>query len=63
MAQVLDWGLDGFITDNSALVRQVVDAQRLSAFAVAPVPVPAALPLMGAGLGALALMRRRARAA
>lgn len=70
MAQFLDWGLDGFITDNADLARQVIDAQqaaavaRLSALAVAPVPVPAALPLMGAGLGALALLRRRrARAA
>lgn len=69
MADYLDWGLDGFITDNPDLASAVIDqsnsfvATRMMMFAAtpapAPVPVPAALPLLGAGIGALALLRRR----
>lgn len=54
----LDWGLDGFITDNPDYIASVIDAQ-----AVAPVPLPAALPLMIAGVAGLAGLRLRRKAA
>lgn len=54
----LDWGLDGFITDNPDYLRSTVDD-----YAIAPVPLPGALPLMGAGIAAFAVLRRRRKAA
>ncbi|RWR26503.1 VPLPA-CTERM sorting domain-containing protein [Sinirhodobacter populi] len=73
MASFLDWGLDGFITDNPDLVDMAIGATTSFASAqmllladdsLPAVPVPAALPLLCTGLGALALLRRRrARAA
>lgn len=54
----LDWGLDGFITDNPDYVLAAVDAYG----AIAPIPLPASLPLLVAGvagLGGLGRMRRR----
>lgn len=56
LKDLLDWGLDGIITDNPDYVRQVVDSLEL-----APVPLPAGLPLMAAGLGSLAALRIRRR--
>lgn len=53
----LDWGLDGFITDNPDYLRTVVDNYG----SVAPVPVPAALPMLGAGIAALAGIGRLRR--
>lgn len=58
----IGWGLDGLITDNTDLAREVIDSLTPSVGASlppAPVPVPAALPLLGAALGGLALLRRR----
>lgn len=52
----LDWGLDGFITDNPDYLRTAVDAYGTH---VAPVPLPAGLPLLGLGLLGLAALRRR----
>lgn len=68
MESFLDWGLDGFITDNPDLVDAVIDSTGnfVMARAVAgetgalsAVPVPAALPLLASGFGALAFLRRR----
>lgn len=53
----LDWGIDGFITDNPDYIRTVVDAYG----SVAPVPVPAALPMLGMGLVAIAGLGRLRR--
>lgn len=54
----LDWGLDGFITDNPDYLRSVIDG-----YAVAPIPLPAGLPLMGAGIAVLAGVARMRRKA
>lgn len=59
MSNLLQWGLDGFITDNPDLARAVVDSYNV---APAPVPLPAGLPLLIAGMGAFAVVRRRAAA-
>ncbi|VDS07354.1 Glycerophosphoryl diester phosphodiesterase precursor [Paracoccus haematequi] len=58
LKDLLDWGLDGIITDNPDYARAVVDSLDL-----APVPLPAGLPLMAAGLGALTALRIRRRRA
>lgn len=55
-ANFLDWGLDGFITDNPDYLRAVIDEH-----AIAPVPLPAALPLLGGGIAGLAALRLRRR--
>lgn len=55
----LDWGLDGFITDNPDYILAAVEGYGR----IAPVPLPAALPLLAAGVAAFAglgrLRRRR----
>lgn len=51
MRPFLDAGLDGFITDQTALAR--------AALTPAPIPLPAALPMLGGAIGLLALIRRR----
>lgn len=56
MQSFLDWGLDGFITDNPDYVLSSIDA-----YAVAPIPLPAALPLMAGGLAALTAVGRLGR--
>ncbi len=56
-APFLDWGLDGFITDNPDTVNAAI-----SAFRIASIPVPGALPLLALSLGGLAgagRLRRR----
>lgn len=53
----LDWGLDGYITDNPDLIGAAIN---LSGIAPVPVPVPAGLPLLLGALGALGVLRRRA---
>lgn len=53
----LDWGLDGFITDNPDYLRLVVDSYGSD---VVPVPLPAGLPLLFVGLLGLVAARRRA---
>ncbi|KFI29885.1 hypothetical protein CG51_07070 [Haematobacter missouriensis] len=57
MAQFIEWGIDGIITDNPDHAVAVV-----ASYEVAPVPLPAALPLVLAGIGALGLVARRKRA-
>ena len=57
MAQFIELGIDGIITDNPDYAVAVV-----ASYEVAPVPLPAALPLALAGLGALGLVARRTRA-
>ena len=56
----LNWGLDGFITDNPDYILTAVNAYGDQ---LAPIPVPAALPLLAAGMVGLAglgrLRRRR----
>ncbi len=47
-AAFLDWGLDGFITDNPDTVNAAI-----SAFRIAAIPVPGALPLLALALGGL----------
>ncbi len=58
-APFLDWGLDGFITDNPDYILEAVNAYGGT---IAPVPLPAALPLLAFGMAGLAgfgLKRRR----
>ncbi|MDW3182088.1 glycerophosphodiester phosphodiesterase [Roseobacter sp.] len=52
----LDWGLDGFITDNPDYLRRVVDAYGDQ---VSPVPLPAGMPLLVVALLGLVGLRRR----
>ncbi|QDY70313.1 glycerophosphodiester phosphodiesterase family protein [Qingshengfaniella alkalisoli] len=59
MANFLEWGLDGFITDNPDYVGTVLDDY----YGATPVPLPAGLPLLGAGVVALGFMRRKRREA
>lgn len=51
----LDWGLDGFITDNPDYLRRTVDVYQGD---FAPVPLPAGMPLLVLGLFGLAAVRR-----
>ncbi|SIO53726.1 glycerophosphoryl diester phosphodiesterase [Rhodovulum sp. ES.010] len=55
-ASFLDWGLDGYITDNPDLIGAAVDLH-----GVAPVPLPAGMPLLLAGLGGLCGVARSRR--
>ncbi|WP_299777533.1 glycerophosphodiester phosphodiesterase family protein [uncultured Roseobacter sp.] len=52
----LDWGLDGFITDNPDYLRRAVDAYDDQ---VSPVPLPAGMPLLVVALFGLVGLRRR----
>jgi len=58
IASFLDWGLDGFITDNSDLVGEAIAISGYGS-GPAPVPLPASLPLLMAGSGAVAFVARR----
>ncbi|MDO5613931.1 MAG: hypothetical protein Q4G14_11920 [Paracoccus sp. (in: a-proteobacteria)] len=52
----LNWGLDGFITDNPDYVLASINGHD-----IAPVPLPGALPLMAAGVAAFAGIGRLRR--
>ncbi|WP_299916893.1 glycerophosphodiester phosphodiesterase family protein [uncultured Roseobacter sp.] len=52
----LDWGLDGFITDNPDYLRLAIDGYGSE---LASVPLPAGLPLLLVGLFGLAGLKRR----
>ncbi len=52
----LDWGLDGFITDNPDTMRVAIDSFGVQ---VAAIPLPAGLPMLLGGLAVLGVLRRR----